>query len=414
MSGHVWSVFRYELRRNLSRKGFLFTSFGIPLILFAAYFLVQAFTANQIEEHAAELEFNLKGIDRAGYIDLTGILSSTGDLADILIRYDDEEQARVALDAGEIDVYYILPADFLESGKAVEVAPNFAVNKLTDEPIQQLIYNQVVDDVDLSILLRLRDPASVERIELQHETDDEVVQNEGADFTLVYAFVIVFMLAIFGTNGYLMQSVIEEKETRLIEILISSVRPAQLLMGKILALGLLGLFQVGAYIGTILVLTRLVSDSSSTTVANSFLADIDIPVGQLPILLVYFVLGYLMFAAGFSAIGALSNSMSEGPNLAAVLIIPAIAPFYFSTIFIENPNVTLAIILSLIPITAPVSMIMRITLTDVPLIQLILSLASLTVTVAFMIWAAGRLFHINTLLAGHMPKIREIPKLIWG
>jgi ABC-2 type transport system permease protein len=411
MSRHIWSVFRYELKRNLLRKGFLISTFGIPLLGFVVFFGYQLFFASSSpEEQMAELEFSLSGIETVGYIDYSGEFTQPGPLAQVMIPYADEVDAQAALDAGEIDVYYIIMADYMETGDVRLIAPHFSPNHLTETPIRQLLFSRVMEQVDLPTLRRLYAPAAIEMIQLQPDAEEGVTRDHDVDFALVYGFAIILMLALFGTNGYLMQTVIEEKETRLIEILISSVRPMQLLTGKILAMGLLGLFQVTVYVTGIFILTQLAGNNVG--LAGTFLANINFPVGALPLLLVYFILGYLLFAAVYGAIGALASSMAEGPNLTLIFIFPAIGPLYFLTVFINDPHATAPVILSIFPLSAPMAMVMRLSITSVPAVEVALSIALLVVTIIFLLWVAGRLFRVQTLLAGQRPKLREIPRLI--
>jgi ABC-2 type transport system permease protein len=411
MSGHIWSVFRYELKRNLLRKGFLISTFGIPLLGFIVFFGYQLFfSPGSPEEQMAELEFSLRGIETAGYVDYSGEFPQPQALAGMMIAYEDEAGAQAALDAGEIDVYYIIAEEYMETGSVRLIAPHFTPSHLTEAPIRQLLFGRVMELVNPPTLQRLYTPAVIETIQLQPDEEEGVTRDFGVDFALVYGFAIIFMLALFGTNGYLMQTVIEEKETRLIEILISSVRPIQLLTGKVLAMGLMGLFQVAVYVSSVFIITTLAANMPGF--AGTFLANITFPVGALPLLLVYFVLGYLMFAAIFGAIGALSSSMSDGPNLALIFTFPAVGPLYFLSVFIDNPHSPVAVIMSLFPLTAPMTVIMRLSITSVPAVQVALSIAILVLTIIFMLWVAGRLFRVQTLLAGQRPKLREIPRLI--
>jgi ABC-2 type transport system permease protein len=209
-----------------------------------------------------------------------------------------------------------------------------------------------------------------------------------------------------------MQSVIEEKESRLVEVLISSVRPGQLLSGKILAMGVLGLFQIAVWIGISLALMMLQRDQVAAVVP--FLTSLRIPLDALPILAIYFVLGYLIFAAEFGAIGAISNSLQEGPQFSIIFVLPALAPLFFLTAFVADPNGGLATFLSIFPFTSPMSMTMRSVITAVPAWQVVLSIALLAVTVWATFWIAGRLFRVQTLLAGKAPKVYELPRLIFG
>lgn len=412
---HTWSVFSYEFRRNLLRKGYLFTTLGIPLlgiIIFLGYQFLFAGGSDD-GDIMQDLEFNLRGIELAGYVDESGLFAEPGELAaDVMVPFSDEESAMAAMASGEIDVYYIIGTDYLETGDVRLVAPRFEPGLLTSMPVQQLLYSQWIDEVDLATLQRLLNPANIERIEFARSAEDGGARNEDADFVLVYGFALIFMLALFGTNGYLMQSVIEEKETRLIEILVSTVRPIQLLTGKILALGLLGILQIAAWLAGVFLLTWLAGNM--TGMDQTFLSNIEIPWGQLPLLTVYFILGYAVAAAGFGAVGALSSSLSEGPNIALIFTMPMLGPMFFLASFLNDANGTLPVVLSLFPLSAPMAMVMRLSVIEVPLWQIGLSIALLVLTVAFTFWLAGRLFRAQTLLAGQRPKLREIPALIRG
>lgn len=424
---HMLTVFIYELRRNGLRKGFLFTTLGLPLIGFLLFFGVQLLSGRANEEAVRDLEeqLNFKDEYTVGYVDLSGLFTGTGSLARSFVRFETEDAAHAALDAGQVDMYYIFTEDYAETGEVYQVIPTLSLNQIDQSPVTQLVFSEFVDEIEPMLALRLRYPSNIQRIEFSRitvtepaegatPTDDGVTRDEGRDFILVYGFAIIFMFALFGTNGYLMQSVIEEKETRLIEILVSSVRPIELLAGKILALGVLGIIQIVIWIISIFALTQIASSIAQLPSALSFLNSIDITPGMFLLLLAYFVLGYLFYAAVFGGIGAISASMSEGPNLAAIFTVPLWLPFLFLTMFINTPNATLPVVLSIIPFTSPLSMVMRMSITTVPFFQVALSLLLLAVTDVFMIWAAGRLFRVQSLLAGQVPRLRDLPALIRG
>jgi ABC-2 type transport system permease protein len=420
MTRRIWQVFAYELKRNIRRKGFLFTTFGIPLIVFVALVGFRAISAANASREAAnggaavESEGpQFRGLQHAGYVDLSGQFGDPGDLRNILTPYDDEASAVVAMQTGEIDGYYLIPADYLETGAVTLNVPKFSLNVASDAPIRELILNHLAADIDDEDLFhRLLDPSKIDEINLQRDATGQTEADFGADFVLVYVFAISLLMSVFLTNGYLMQTVIEEKETRLIEILISTMRPTQLLAGKILALGLMGLLQIVVWVGSLFLIGRLVAGDPTSPLA--VLGMISLGADKVLLLLLYFIFGYLFFAAGFGMVGAISNSMQEGPQFAVIFTLPAAIPLYFLSLFITSPDAPLAVILSLIPITAPLSMIMRVTLTTVPLWQIVLSLALLIVTDIFLIWMAGRLFRVQTLLAGQVPKLRDIPRLLRG
>ncbi len=426
MRPRIWEVFFYELRRNFRRKGYLFTTFGVPVLALVATLalpsLFASLGADVPEQNNDPTQLNLptelmQGIERAGYIDQTGRISApSGDLAAAFTRYDDEQAAQAALDTGAIQTYYVIPADYFETGDITQVLPRLTITQINPDLIRQLVLNTLGEGVDPQVFQRLDDPANFREVDRQRNTDGDSEAAFDARFIVVYVFAIILLGSLFTTNGYLLQSVIEEKETRLIEILLSSLRPFELLAGKIAAMGILGLLQVLVWTGAFLFFGWLSLNDQMRALLPLLtgIARITIPFNILPTLFLYFLLGYLLFASLFGVVGALSNSMREGPQYTVIFVLPAVAPFYFLSIFATTPNATLPVILSLFPLTAPMSMAMRLAVTDVPLWEIALSLFLLALSVAGVMWLAARLFRVGTLLAGQMPKLKDIPALLRG
>lgn len=419
---HTLQVFLYELRRNLRRRGYLLTTFGVPLLALVLMFVLQrvnlssADTANQIVD-----AMETAGIQLAGFIDESGLFTGAAAPApytDVLTEYASEDEARAAIDAGEIEGYYIIAADYMDSGRVRLALPRMSIIDVSEAPIEALILSVLTQDEDEDVVTRIFNPSNVQatNLSITNVQAGSAEESEDANFVLVYVFTIALMMSLFVTNGYLMQSVIEEKETRLIEILISTVRPIQLLAGKILAMGLLGLLQMLVWVGGIYLALRLVSGEGTDQALGilSSLATVQLPTDILPLLIVFFVLAYTLFAALYAIVGALSNSMREGPQYAVIFTMPAVIPLYFLAVFISEPGGGLAVALSLFPLTAPIAMTIRLLVSSVPTAQILLSLALLALTVVAAMWAAGRLFRVQTLLAGQLPKLREIPRLLRG
>jgi ABC-2 type transport system permease protein len=407
----VMTVFWYELRRNFLRKGYLFGTFGLPLILIGLIFVGQILMAPSDEEGSGLDAFDFEAIQTAGLVDEAQLFDTIPEsLASVLSFYDDEASAREALQNDEIDVFYVVASDYETSREVTIHLPALALSLLNTQPVEQLIYETLLGDVERTSIDRLRIGTTVNEFNLQRDAD--AAQDEDADFIMIYAFTITFFLGIFLTNNYLLQSVIEEKENHVVEILLATIRPVYLLRGKILAMSVLGLLQIIVLVSALLFGLILAQSLPAFQTATALL-NISIPWEKLPLMLIYFVLGYLFFGGGFAAIGALSNSMREGPQYAAILTLPAVIPFYFITLFLETPNATIPVIFSMIPITSPVAMIMRLSITTVPILEIVLSIVFMVLGVLFMVWVAGRIFRVQTLLAGQTPKLREIPSLIF-
>jgi ABC-2 type transport system permease protein len=416
-------VFAYELRRNIRRKAFLFTTFGVPVIGLIVLLVVQrvgAPSANTPGNSPFGPGINmppidLNGVRSAGYVDQTGMFSDPGSLANVLTLYHDEAAAVEALQSGEIDVYYLIPADYLQTGDVTVVMPKLNLTQINTDLIERLLLGGLASDVqNPQVFQRLVSPADIEEITLQEDAPQGVTRSQESSMAAVYAFAFTLLMSLFVTNGYLMQSVIEEKETRLIEILISTLRPIELLAGKIMALGLLGLLQVVVWIGGVFLIARVGGIDTAAGQALAVFANFYVPPALLPLMLVYFILAYILFAGAFAIVGALSNSMREGPQYAGLFTLPAVVPMYFLQLFVESPNGTIPTVLSLFPLTAPLAMVERLAVTTVPVWQIALSMALLALADVGMMWLAGRVFRVQTLLAGQLPRLRDLPRLVRG
>ncbi len=406
MTRRMFQVIFFELRRNLLRKGYLFATFGIPAIALVLLLGYQFIIAGNNDDTSVP-EFDFRGISVAGYVDQSGLFAELPEaLSSYFIPYNDVDAGKADLENGEIDALFVIAPDFLETGNVTEYVPTFDFSRMAPGVVEQLFYATLAEDLPPDVAFRLRQPSVQEEVNIQRGE----AQNEDADFIAIYAFTIVFITSVFMTNAYLMQTVIEEKENRLIEILISTMRPVELLMGKIFALSIVGIVQVVVWVASMFFLLQVALRLPAF--ALTILSSIAFPVEMLPMMIVYFVLGYLLFAAIFGMIGAISSSMQEGPQYVTIFVLPSILPFYFFELFINQPNHIMVQIFSYFPLTSPLSMIMRLTLGAVGPLEIILSIALLAVGALGMMWLAGRFFRVQTLLSGNPFKLRDLPRLL--
>lgn len=409
----IIQVMIHELNRQFRRKGFLFGAFGIPILLAAASFLWQGLTptAEDIVVATQTLAERFDGITMAGVVDQTGRFSTN--TSDQIILYPDEATAQIALDAEEIDAIYVLPPDYLETGMARQIIPSMALEDVTLAPLFSLLFDAVGGSGSDEVLARIQQPTTVTQVNLSPEVRANLTRDEDTNFALVGVTALLFIVTILNSSTYLMQSVIEEKENRMIEVLITTMRPSQLLIGKILAMAVLALTQIAIWVLMGVVLFQFQADFFKQA-APFILSMLNIPVEPIPWIALFYLLGFFMYAAVFGAIGALSNSMQEGPQLSILMILPTMIPLWAASALVADPNGTLAVVLSLIPFTAPLTLTIRLVLTSVPLEQLLLSAGIMIVTLVALYWMAGRLFRVQTLLSGKAPKIRELPRLLFG
>jgi ABC-2 type transport system permease protein len=421
----LWEVFRYELIRNGRRKGYLAATFGIPLLMAALMLAFHIYQITRTEEESNPLAaLALEQLEKAGYVDESGVFEEIPSrLERALVLYPDEASALAALQADDIDVYFFIPADYLETGTVILHMRNLQVFLMSDGSsiAEQLVYSTFASGLDEAHILRLSNPAEFSEFTLSLNTEtgtSEVSQEsnemvEGGQFAIVYIFSILFFVALMATNNYLMQTVIEERENRLIEILLSTMTTAELLGGKILAMACLGLFQLFVWIagGALLF---YVAGNVETYAAILATLNIQIHPEWLVLMLVYFILMYMLFAAVFGTIGAISGSAYEGSQYAGLIVLPTILPYYFFGLIQAEPNGPVALAFSIFPLTSPITIISRMVVSEVPVWQIIGSVVLVGITGIAALWMAGRIFRVQTLLTGQKIKLKDIPSLLFA
>jgi ABC-2 type transport system permease protein len=216
-------------------------------------------------------------------------------------------------------------------------------------------------------------------------------------------------VAFYGVT--VMLSVLEEKMNRISEVMVSSVRSIDLMLGKILGVSGAALLQVGlwAVLGLIATgggayLPRLLG------LPSDILASFAVPFGQVVLLLSFFLLGFLMFASIYAALGAAMTTEQEAQSMTMLVLVPLFVPLLFIGPITNEPNSALPTALSLIPFCAPIAMPMRLATAPVPVEQIALSLALLALGVIVVAWVGGRVYRIGILSTGTKPSWRELGK----
>jgi ABC-2 type transport system permease protein len=219
------------------------------------------------------------------------------------------------------------------------------------------------------------------------------------------AFVYLLWVSIFAIAQMLLSNIIEEKSNRLIEVLLSSVTPGELMMGKLFGIAAVGLTMVGSWI---LALVGIVTWKAGTAVAVAGPVLVVLQSSALiPMFAVYFVFGYLIYAAAILALGSVCNTLKESQSYMAVITMVMMVPLMTMTFIPKDPNGMLARVLSWIPPYTPFIMMNRV-MADPPWIDLIGTTVLLIVTAAAALWLAGKVFRIGILRTGQPPKILEI------
>lgn len=409
-------IAKYEFLKTVKRKEFILMTLGFPLF-FILIMLVPLLLAGT----SSPEDLNLGYIDKTNSfefpdeITVRGSMIFSNEIPGVtnnqeldgtnnekypiikFTQYSDVASAKQDLGSGTLSGYLIIPEDYIKTG----IVESYVIGKLTDIPKKELselmVNNLLKDKVDEETLQRVKDPITFKQfsVETTGEVSEKGLSDLLEDFALPYLTGILLLISIFTSSGYLLQSVAEEKESRIIEILLSSVTPIEMLTGKIVGLGSVGLLQIAIWLsvgfaGLIYVFALSI---------NPFL---------LILSLAYFILGFLLFASMMGAVGAISGSMRESQQLIPIFTFPAIAPIFFMQVLITEPEGTLSMFFSMFPLTSPVAMLIRMGVSDVPLYQIAVSLIILMVSVYFVIIISARLFRVGLLMYGKRPAIGEI------
>lgn len=391
-------IARHEFVTNVRRKAFIILTLALPLLV------LMVMLASQI---IVGLQKPPVKIEKIGYVDETGAFNQyTQQDTTELVRFGSQDDANNALLNKNIKEYFVIPGDYIDTG--------FIYRFTLDRELEASgTMTTVIRDFLLSNLLEGKTtPEITERVKaplnlvstLLTKTG-EVAPNQGGftAFVIPYVFSMLLLLSIFFSSGYLLQGLGEEKENRVMEILLSSISSRQLLAGKVIGLGTAGLLQVILW----LISARFLVQFASNTWGD-IIGSLQIPMDFLVLGIIYFVLGYLLFAVLMAGVGAISPNARDGQSLSTLFTLSGIAPLWFTAFIIENPDHIVSQILTIFPVTAPVTVMIRLGLTDIPVWQLALSTGVLALSIYICFILAAKLFRTFLLMYGKRPNFTEI------
>lgn len=388
-------ILSHEMATAFRSRSFLFVTFGVPLvaglILLAASLLGDRSGGTLPEATPAE---GTSQLNREGYVDYAGLIRQIHpDVPEgILVPYPGEAQAKQALGDGEITAYYVIGADYLQTGDLIYVNPGYS-------PREELGQSWVMRSTIFANLLG-NDPERLARagqaMKLQETalaTQPTPRDESPSAFYIPYGTMMVLYLVIMMSASMLLNSVGTEKKTRVMEVLLLSVTPRQMLAGKIIGLGLLGLLQTAIWLGTCFVMLKVGGQTFSLP------PDL-LPPSVLAWGLVYSLLGYVVYASLMASLGALAPNLREASQAVIIVIWPLLIPMFCLPVLIERSQGPLATALSIFPLTAPVSMMARLATGSVPVWQLLLSVVLLIGTAVLVIRVSSSFFRAQNLLSG--------------
>jgi ABC-2 type transport system permease protein len=417
-------VARWEFLTTITRRTYIFAVVAMP-VFYGLITGVAALTGRSVARTASGAPVAV--VDRSGFLDLPFaaaqaakrrspdrdedvVPATTRRLPagppESLVAQSDLDRALAALSEHRVAAVYVIEPDYLSTGRLTAYSRDTGLFSLPNERRRQ---TQVTDAIRASLLrtalqgdalARAYAPAS--NVRNMHVDDkgriEEAKDALSAAGPFAGSFGVFFMLtmAIFFSAGFLQQATIEDRQNRMIEILLSSLDTDQLLVGKIIGLGAAGLLQVAIYLLLLIV------------PGMTLLALFNVAVGKLALSLVYFVIGYLLFACLMAGTGVLGRTAQERAQISTIWTLTAASPMFFLGAIAASPNGALARALSFFPLTSPVTMMLRLSNSDVPVVDVVLSIAIGIVSVYLTLRAAARVFRAASLMYGKRPTVPEL------
>ncbi len=406
---NIWLVMKHDIGATLRQRSFWIFTFLVPLILLAlnVYNIIESGAIDSADSGTSEEESSgLAALPAIGLVDEANLIAEMppGFPDGVFVRFPDGDAARAALEDGLVEQYVLLPADYLESGQIEIYDRNFQIMSTGENMgvaslggnnkwvLPYIINFNLVGDEQLLTALRNPVPGALAEYHALRPPDEAETENEGLARIVGTVLPYLYYFLLLMGSSYLLRSVVAEKENRTAEVLLLSLDPRELMVGKMLAMSAVMWLQVIVWVGGgIILLNR------GTDLLN--LGQFSFPPGFLAWAIGFLVLGYLLYASVMSAAGAIAPNAREGGQVTWLLVVPLLPTLMFGMEFASDPNSTLPVVLSLFPFSAPSAMVTRLALAPVPLWQLLASLAGLALTTYLFITMAGRFFRAGNLLS---------------
>ncbi len=402
-------IMRYEIVSALKRPSFLFFAFGVPLIAviaFAGYSIISSNRGSSGEVEQAQEESSL---DTEGYVDLSGLITMIpNDLpANTLVAYSSETEAQLGLESEEISAYYIISEDYIETGEIVYIHPD--VNPIAeggqDWVMRWTLYVNMLGG-DMQMASNIWHPANFNEHDLSKanlasggSSEDCLTPGYGCESNaliqlLPMGLMAIIYISIISGGSYLLRLVSSEKDSRIMELLLLSASSDQLLNGKVVGYCLLGFLQVLAWFGAVFLIFKI--GGTSLNIPTGF----ELPISLLVWGLIFFLLGYAVYASLMAGAGALTPKLSQYTSVYFIVSMPLLISYVFSIMLAMRPHSTLAVVLSIFPLSAPVMMITRLTVGGVPFWQPVIAAGLTLIMAVLIIRAVSRMFRAQALLSG--------------
>ena len=399
MLGEARVIFEEEIRRTVRTRAYVIIALSVPVIMLVLLVAVPAIRG--IVEGKEEEEPKPIGI-----VNLSESLSLDTEAFPGVVVLAGRDEGIEELSQEDIKELFVIPRDYLATGSVEWVHSGGGPDPSDSSAAVVVVILRIslaVEELPREFLGRALSDVSFESVRigpdgLPLEEDEDAIVGK-AILTAISALLLMF--AIMGTAGTLTQAVAEEKESRMIEVLLISARPLSLMAAKVLALGVSGLAVIIVWGGSVVVIVPRIFD----TIPDAPELGVD-PVTVVWVV-AFFLAGYFFSAVILAGIGAASTGIKEANQAAMLVIMPNMVPMYALMAIIPSPDGALARTLSFIPFTAPLTMMLRLAFGEPSVMEVLASLALMALSGLALLWVSARIFRAGLLMYGQRMSIRR-------
>lgn len=395
-SPEIWVIFSEELRRYLRSKWYIISTVTVVLLLIIFMFLMPVLVGS--DEPASGAGENL---ERIGLVDESGQFTALGSEAGIR-RPADRTEGLQAVARGEIDWLYVLPSDYMQTGAVEqygEFTGRFPTNAAGEGTMSFLLVDSLlVDRVEPDVKARVLGPATFQNYRVAEDGSVSELPPiaeaiGGLLIPIMFAALLVLSLTVGSAN--MVQSVAEEKESRVVEVTITSASPFSIMTGKLLALGAVGLVQAAIWIIATVLTIPVMFDRIGG------IGEFTVSPGMWLTIICCFIAGYFLLTALAIFVGAIAPSVREAGGMATWLTLIGWVPIWFLTFLMIAPDGLLSRLLSYIPFTAPSGILARLAVGgNMAAWKIALALLGVMAMGAVVLWISARVFRAAILMRG--------------
>ncbi|MEN8145161.1 MAG: ABC transporter permease [Gemmatimonadota bacterium] len=412
MSRRTWAIIRREYLQRVRSRWFIFSTLFVPVLMVAAMLLPAVLIESSSDGPGKPIAIIDESGDNLAPL-IMEALAADSVAAELLPEYSTIEIRAAASSSDESPYrgYLLVPSGALEARTAT-LFESESLGRRTRSLLQMALAGAIIqrrledEGTSPELARELMRPASleVERLDGGSDTAEQISQVIG----FVIAMILYMMFVVYGQM--IARGVLEEKTSDIVEIMVSSVRPREMMLGKILGVGAVGLTQVGIWgaIGAGLFLYSLAGAAPLLAEAGMDLSAFVFPWSLLGQGLIYLVLGYLLYASMFASAGAMLSNENDVQQVLLPVTLPIIVPVVIMPVVIERPEETWIAMVSMVPFFSPILMVVRSTVGEVPVWQTLTAMLLLVGSVLLMARVAGRIYRVGILMKGKRPNLPEM------